>query len=262
MKEGWKLMANKAEHVRSHQLEGPDAIDIETVDRDSRHRLLGNQLADEAAGEGQKMHPEFDPVLLALDRRAYKAAQQVVLLAAKVMPLHPRRALHRRQAPPDPPIQTQSDDEDQMEKMEKLSRGQADDEKHEPQIAGPVFDHQWRECEPGRWRCSSCASVVNSGKSAPPVLSGCRGIAVALSRVGVGHRMVIFHPTPTNPDPTPLYACELCHSCGNSRPGTFADACPSTPTPAKSRGYRRLEAGMHPHPRRGSQALYGPGYFL
>ena len=260
MKAGWKLIANQAEHVRSHQLEGPDAVNIEEVDPDTRHKLLGNQLADEAAGEGHAMHPELNAELLQLDRQAYKAAQQVVLLAARVLPLHPRRAHHQRQPRPDPPITSPSDDEQEPDDRSKVDN----DVRHEP-AAKPIqctsFMHDWSEGEPGRWRCRLCALIANTGRSTPPTESGCRGLPVALSRVGTGHRLVTYHPSHTNPDPTPLYACELCHAAGNSRP-IFADACPSTPTLAKSRGYRRLELGKHPHPRRGSQTLYGCGYYL
>ena len=56
MKVGWKLICGNGHHIKSHQLEGPDAVDLSAIDPEARHRLLGNQFADEAAEAGQALH--------------------------------------------------------------------------------------------------------------------------------------------------------------------------------------------------------------
>ena len=250
MKEGWKLIVGKAEHIRSHQLEGPNAINIDSVDPDTKHRLLGNQLADEAAGEGHAMHPELNAELLQLDRLAYRAAQQVVHLAARVLPLHPKRAQHLRRPRQDPPITTPSDEENGPGDRQEQENNDEQLEPAQRPTHHASFEHDWCEGEPGRWRCRSCALVANTGRPAPPPKSGCRGVPVALSRVGSGHRLVIYHPTSTNPDPTPLFACELCHAAGTSRP-IFFGYVPLHADPGQEPGIQAAGARHAPSPSEG-----------
>ena len=91
MKPGWQSMKKGgAEHIRSHQLDDSPEI-LLSVGQDERHRLLGNQLADTKADEGQTFHPPLDKEMLVLDQLAFNAAQAVVELAARILPLHPRR---------------------------------------------------------------------------------------------------------------------------------------------------------------------------
>ena len=84
------------------------------------------------------------------------------------------------------------------------------------------------------------------------------GFSVVLSRVGRGHRIAQYPPHTTNPDQTSCYACELCHRYGTSKP-VFAEPRLEDPTPARTRAYRRLEKGKHPHNRWGDAAFYGAG---
>ena len=82
-----------------------------------------------------------------------------------------------------------------------------------------------------------------------------------LERVGEGHRLILYPPHPNNPDPTPHFACELCHRSGASK-AVFNANCLHDPSKSRTRAYRRLEAGKHPHCRHGNDRLFQAGRFL
>ena len=127
----------------------------------------------------------------------------------------------------------------------------------------PVFNHVWAVISdnPGTWRCTPCGIVANTGQPMPPQMQGCRGYSNVLSRVGRGHRLVQYPPHPDNPDQSSCIACELCHRCGTSKP-VFVEACLEDPTPARTRAYKRFEAGKHPHNRWGDAILYSSGQWI
>ena len=124
----------------------------------------------------------------------------------------------------------------------------------------PSFNHTWAAiaANPGTWRCTSCGTVANTGLPTTPVLQGCRGWSIVLGKVGRGHRLVRYPPHPDIPDQSPCVACEECHRTATSKP-VFADVCVGNPTAARTRGYRRLELGKHPHPRWGDEVCFSAG---
>ena len=114
MKPGWVVIKGRAEHVRSHQLDADPAL-LQQLSQPDRHRLLGNKLADEKADDGQAYHQAFDKELLVLDQLAFRTAQAVVALAAKILALHPTRPRHQRRPPLDDRFQLPlSDAEDHV----------------------------------------------------------------------------------------------------------------------------------------------------
>ena len=97
MLESWPLLRGQAVHIRSHQLDRNPGR-LAEVSEGERRALLGNQLADRTAEEAKATHPPLHPTRLAIDKMAHRVAGKVVKLAGKIMPLHPRRAKHERQA--------------------------------------------------------------------------------------------------------------------------------------------------------------------
>ena len=83
-----------ADHIKSHQLDLDPGL-LQNVSAGTRYRLLGNQSADTTADEGQAFHLPFDREQYTIDRMAHAAARAVVLVAGKVLPLHPKRPRHR-----------------------------------------------------------------------------------------------------------------------------------------------------------------------
>ena len=93
---GWSRL-DQAEHIRSHQLDNnPELLEDPGLTQGQRHRLQGNKLADEQAAEAQEGHLPYHKEALIVDQWAHRAARVVVHLAAKVLPLHPKRARHQR----------------------------------------------------------------------------------------------------------------------------------------------------------------------
>ena len=269
-----------AEHIHSHQLDdNPDLL--QQASPQQRRKLLGNQLADSMADEGQAYHPPFDKELLQLDQWAFQAAQAVAALAGRILPLHPRRRRHLRrteQLDAEEAILEDAADDDQ-------SGQRAEDKKDKPTSEGttgssgggaapgnakvvsansldepPQFKHMWLAIDdnPGTWRCTSCGTVANTGMATTPSAQGCRGISIVTTAVGPGHSLVKYPPHPSNHDQSTCYACELCHRCATCKP-VFSEACVGEPTLARTRGYRRLEMGKHPHPRWGNTIMFGAG---
>ena len=237
--------------------------------------------------------------LLKVDQRAFKAAQAVVILAAKVLPLHPKRRKHLRrevpeelEVPPDVPllqagvqrnrpvaqhpsgrnVQHAEDLCDAPSSSTSLGincrsdqgpRGKDTDACSSGERQGRQALHSWEALNgnPGTWRCTVCRTVANTGQLLPPSRSGCGGRLGVLSRVGEGHRLIVYPPHPNNPDPTPVYACELCHRSGASRV-VFSANCLQDPSRSRTAAYRRLEAGKHPHCRHGSDRLFKAGRYM
>ena len=59
----------------------------------------------------------------------------------------------------------------------------------------------------------------------------------------------------------PVYACELCQRTSSSKP-VFGQDCLATISRSRAAAYRRLEAGLHPHPRRGGDRVYQAGSWI
>ena len=53
-------------------------------------------MADDYATKGHDQHPPFDQELLKIDHTAFKVAKKVLILAARIMPLHPEMGKHER----------------------------------------------------------------------------------------------------------------------------------------------------------------------
>ena len=198
MRNGWNNIQGNAEHVRSHQVDDMDA-DLSHLEPAQRHRLLGNRLADTAADLGQEFHPPLDSEMLKVDNMAFKAAQAVVALAAKILPLHPKRSKHLRQeapdviqVPPDVPLlqaathspspPTQATGEglpgvpassgEPMARMSSLAgseRVEQSPEQADRAERGPAH-HAWVALKgnPGTWKCTCCGQVANTGHPTPP----------------------------------------------------------------------------------------------
>ena len=147
---------------------------------------------------------------------AFKAAQAVVALVAKVLPLHPKRAKHHRQqapqldhlllqlgdalddlspapGPPPPPRHPQAS------RPVQLDIGRASEceqrERTERQVGGKAL-HAWGAIggNPGTWRCKVCGKVADTGQPHPPSPLDCLGFSNVLDRVGCWHRLVIYPP--------------------------------------------------------------------
>ena len=57
---GWRQVSGRAEHIRSHQLDHDPQLILSTdLSPTDRHKLLGNQLADEMATSAQEHHDEY-----------------------------------------------------------------------------------------------------------------------------------------------------------------------------------------------------------
>ena len=69
-----------------------------------------------------------------------------------------------------------------------------------------------------------------------------------------GHRLLRY-PLPARNDLPTAYACHLCHRTGAHKQ-VLAGTCDEAPTRSRTGAYRKLEQGMHPHPRRGREAVY------
>ena len=185
MKPGWGTIRGNAEHIRSHQID--DAHDdLQNLDQPLRQKLMGNKMADEKADEGQTWHQSLNKELVMIDSMAFKAAQVVVALAGKILPLHPRRARHqRRAAEPEPPLHPPtSDDEAVAHQPERVPAEPVGDITDAPGSEAPVvpvppvFPHIWVVIAdtPGTWRCTSCGTVANTGQPTPPSVNGCMGL--------------------------------------------------------------------------------------
>ena len=82
LEKGSSLLTS-VEHVRSHQADGEHLPDLP---EDELHAIIGNKAADEAATEGQYLHPPFDEKILAKAKRSYLMAKNILLLAARALP--------------------------------------------------------------------------------------------------------------------------------------------------------------------------------
>ena len=256
---GWRQVSGRAEHIRSHQLDHDPQLILSTdLSPTDRHKLLGNQLADEMATSAQEHHDEYHQEQFMIDKMAYKVAQAVVELAAQLMPLHPRRGRHARALPPPiPPIALD------------------DDEPHPPGLptapSAPIQNHkdsrdrhhEWTEVRntPGSWRCKACGLVANTGQPEPPKATACTGESKAISTVGKGHRLVKYRPHPEANTPMTGYACLNCHRTATSKP-VFTLSCDDLKTASRTQAYRRMEKGLHPHPRWGTTPLFAEGDFF
>ena len=127
----------------------------------------------------------------------------------------------------------------------------------------PTFHHDWHPTQGmvGTWACASCGCVANTGYLEPPHRDGCRGWSMVLHEVGEGHRLVRYDPILIHSHLPPVYACELCHHASSSKP-VFAQTCPTTTSRSRTAAYRRLEAGMHLHPRKGKARVYQAGTWI
>ena len=133
----------------------------------------------------------------------------------------------------------------------------------DPAVHRPVTAaHQWQainDC-PGAWRCLTCGLVANTGMADPPAAGECHGKHLALSKVGDGHRLVCYKPHPRAAQQLTCFACELCHRTSTAQP-VFEQPCPQASTRSRAGGYRRLERGLHPHPRWGNQLMFQQGHY-
>ena len=252
---GWDAIRHQCEHIRSHQLDGEDGADLLRSAPDTlRHRLLGNKAADEYASEGLSMHPPLDSELLKIDSLAFRAAQCVAKLAAKIMPLHPARTRHVRLERPSPPDR-HADLPDDRPPLLVASP---------PQDGLPdlIFRHDWFRIDGqmSSWRCISCGAVATPGTPLPPKDGVCKGKPIAIHDVGRGHRLIQYLPMPSC-DMVPFFACELCHKTGRTK-SSFSQECTASPTKSTTCAFRRLERGLHPHSRWGAAVCFRAGVYL
>ena len=80
--------AGGGEKVKAHL-----SLDDADIDEAERFRRVGNDAADRAARSGADDHPAPDAAQLSQIDRAIRCAQDVVHLAASVLPLWPRTDL-------------------------------------------------------------------------------------------------------------------------------------------------------------------------
>ena len=212
-----------------------------------------------------------------IDQRAHGAARAVVELAARILPLHPRRAKHVLK-------------KDVLQEGEGPGPGDEIDANRyvdwlldEPQIpqppvppetpsldlpasTGPAdggMQHAWQEINstPGSWRCTLCGQVTNTGQLTSPEAQRCPGVSRVLAQVGRGHRLVRYRPIPGAPDMAECFSCLNCCRTATSQQ-VFAAPCDEQITPGRRSFYNRVERGLHPHPRHGKRVLYAAGELL
>ena len=171
----------------------------------------------------------------------------MVQLAARILPLHPRRPRHQK--PPEPTVCSPLNTDDEQPSKE----GDTERKTHD-------FAHNWvcLSDTPGSWACTKCGTTANTGIIDPPHSRGCTGWSNVLQQVGDGHQLMRYDPHPATPHHPAHYACRLCHrtAAGNS---VFAHNCSGEPTRSRTQAYKRLENGLHPHGRWGRKARYQAG---
>ena len=117
---GWKTMAGKARHIKSHAFDDrPD--ELAQLPPDEQHKYKGNMMVDAEADAANTMwHPPLIKDLLAIDHLAFRAAVAVCRLAAVVLPQFPvlrHQGLYRRR-PPSPPVEETAKHEERMRQFE------------------------------------------------------------------------------------------------------------------------------------------------
>ena len=311
--DGWSKVG-EVEHVRSHQLDkwpgllGPHS----DLTEEQKLAIMGNDQADKQAEAAQSWHPPMEMEAFKIDEWAYKAARAVYYLAAKIMPLHPKRPRHSKAttpadtsasaSPPHPTLPSSSetragledaDDDaepavqtDQVqdhmndglvfrpmhlcqapsEFKKQLKDAKADDPtstSHDKPTKPPSAQHQWQEihAKPGTWRCTTCGLVANTGHLHQPSLGGCFGRSRVVEHIGAGHRIVHYRAHPNAPECMDAFACTVCHKTATTQP-VFDEACDGMPTKSRTRGFQRVEKGLHPHPRWGQKPFFRAGVAL
>ena len=73
------------EHVRSHQADSSEMLPSD-LPQEEVVAISGNKAADEAATEALGMHPAFSEEPLAVSKKQFMMAKNVLLLAAKALP--------------------------------------------------------------------------------------------------------------------------------------------------------------------------------
>ena len=268
--EGWSRMRGGARHIHSHQLdEHPDLLLDPCLDATTKHHLLGNQLADSVAGDAQDQHHQWKREEWLVDCKAHSVARAVVELAAKLLPLHPRRAKHPR--PPQPPRQrgeavgegTQASQASEIPFSPFYSFSELPPTPPTPAPPLPI-EHRWEEINGtlGTWRCLTCGLVSNTGHMESPQAATCPGASRVISRVGVGHRLVRYRPTARAASTmAECFSCTLCCRTGTSQQ-VFVGVCDERPTKARRMFFNRVEKGLHPHPRWGNRTQFAAGVLV
>ena len=133
----------------------------------------------------------------------------------------------------------------------------------QPPHPPPTFRHAWHPTQGrvGTWTCALCGNVANTGYLEPPSLEGCRGWSVVVQGMGEGHRLVRYTPIQSHEHLPIVYACDLCHRASSSKP-VFEQPCTATTSRSRTTAFRRLEAGLHPHSRKGGEMAYQAGSWL
>ena len=285
---GWVKMAGRAEHIRSHQLDAqPQLLTDSSISHGLKHKLLGNKLADEAADAAHAQHMPYHRERFMIDQKAHRAAQAVVELAARLLPLHPRRARHARAsvavaggiADLAAPSQAEAEDSRATDGLQSSS---STAQVLPPTPSAPTTPptvpcppaapeapgetarrHEWREIRatPGSWRCLSCGTVANTGQVDSPTEAGCTGVPKVLLHIGSGHRLLRYRAHPQAAEQMQCFACTICHRTATSQP-IFKDECDGVRTASRTCSFNRLEKGRHPHSRWGTKLLFTAGEFL
>ena len=255
---GWQHMVGRAEHIKSHQLDvQPQLLQDPDLAPALRHRLLGNQLADRKADDAHEQHPKYNREEFLVDQQAHRAARAVVELAARILPMHPRRAKHLLQKDL-PPTEQEGEGEAAPGYVDWLLDEQA---ARPPAVDPPTFvgmQHWWKEIHqtPGTWRCTACGRVANTGQMVCPETHECPGSSRVLARVGRGHRLLRYRPLA--PDLAESFACSNCCRAASAQQ-VFAKECTDRSTRGRRGFFNRLERGLHPHPRWGNRVCYAAG---
>jgi len=162
------------------------------------------------------MHPGIEHACAEAEE-AYERAQQVITLAAAVLPLWPRLPRFARRAT-----------EPRLTSSTRL-----------------VVTHAFEPPRRGWQRCSVCWRCVSVKAWLDGAVNECHGVPSILRTIGDGHKVVSL-PCDAS---TTLVVCLLCGAWATNRPVKLSRRCEGVPTVGGLNALKRIARGKHPGPR-------------
>ncbi len=215
----------KSVKVKAHQR-------IENLtDAQERWLAIGNDLADAAAKEALKRHPQPSPEVDRKIRWWESRARHVVTAVATAMTHFPPLGGKLKKKP----------------RPQPESSGRGDEDEHPP--------HRW-EFSGGRWRCARCWTFIagNGGVPAARRKEACRANRITVQQdqfAKAGHQML-----QTEGD-LPITFCARCGGWSSRRANRLSRQC-GPPTPAGRMALRRIASGLHPWQARDTTGKFLP----
>ncbi len=211
--------------VKAHQC-------IENLtDAQERWQAIGNDLADAAAKEALKRHPQPSAEVEAKIRWWENRARHVVTAVATAMTHFPPMGGKLKKKP----------------RTQLPTSGRREEEEHP--------SHRW-EFSGGRWRCTNCWTFIagDGGVPAARRTEACRMDRITLQQeqfAKAGHLML---QTEGN---LPITFCARCGGWSSRRANRLSRPC-GPPTPAGKIALRRIANGLHPWQARDAAGKFLP----